>query len=1061
MRVFISYSSSDRNAVRALVDGLKQIRPDWDPFFDQYSLRTGYWMPQLAKGVEGADAFVFLFGDRLGPWQTIEYYGAFDKRVKDAAIPIVPVLMQDAPIPGLPFLEQLQWLQTPDLVGQDSIAQVAAALERPGRAEQSSTWRYVDPYRGLKALREEDSALLFGRDDLVIDLINSVAMPSGKVTMAVGNSGIGKSSLIFAGVLAALERQGWISRQISAPWPAALAESRTWVRLKLAPREDPLRQLARTFVAQWMTETDASYHDELDKWEARLIKRDSRINDLLIAADAGARAKGVEPPAKYVLYVDQGEELYTRSDPEQARRFSQLLAQAAETDRCRVLMSIRSDFYGKLQEDAVLLAASNKFDIPPLSKAGLREVVEAPANRFSAQFEPGLVETLISAAFDAPSGLPLLSYQMDALWSDMIARDDGTLRPPPMTREFEIASALIEKADGYLAAHPDLESATRRLFCARLAHVPQQGPPTRQVALYQSLSADEKRVVEDLSGPEYRLISTGENEDGDATVEVGHETLLTSWSRLRNWIEDRRAFYAWLTDIQADRASYDNHPERKALLMGRRLETAKLHLQAYPADIPGAEKRFVEESEKAERKDNRIRATVRWTFLSVLIAGLVGLAAMLNWAIEQRRDGLEFQSQILADKVFELIEQEQYEKAMLVGLEAWREEGTGPLRLIERWIRPERMELTGAMRSLLFNETTRFQKGELPESDSILGFYSEVSSDGRFVLVSGPFGPAIVFDIMADKQVLQLDEDLIGMDGAVFSSDGRFLLSGSEETVRVWEVDSGRLVHTLVHDRTGIVARDVSPDGRYIVTSSFYDIFVWDARTGLKIHHADTDRPLSLTAFAQDGNYGVFGADGGLLLFDYETGRTSSLIDDVGDDIDHIVYSPDRQFVLTAHGDGTASLFKLETGERIMTYGGHTGRITGAIFSIDGRFVITTGWENTVRFFDTMTGRSLFSVHDDSAIGFSVTALSDGISYITVGGDEWLNLKLSDQSLSSVDQDQWEIAELVRQRVTRCLTLNEREQYQFDVNPPNWCAGLNTNTVEQEDNSQSDAPAGE
>jgi len=95
--------------VERVVKGLTELRPNWRPFYDQHSLTAGYWMPQLAKGVEEAQAFLFFFGTRFGPWQTIEYYGAFDRRAKEPDLPIVPVVMGHASAPGLPFFPQLQW----------------------------------------------------------------------------------------------------------------------------------------------------------------------------------------------------------------------------------------------------------------------------------------------------------------------------------------------------------------------------------------------------------------------------------------------------------------------------------------------------------------------------------------------------------------------------------------------------------------------------------------------------------------------------------------------------------------------------------------------------------------------------------------------------------------------------------------------------------------------------------------------------------------------------------------------------------------------------------------
>ena len=83
-RWFLSFNSSDR----ALAEGLKASIERKDAgsriFFDATSLRAGgYWQPALAKGIDEADAFVLLVGEKgLGPWQTLEYYEAHDKHVK-------------------------------------------------------------------------------------------------------------------------------------------------------------------------------------------------------------------------------------------------------------------------------------------------------------------------------------------------------------------------------------------------------------------------------------------------------------------------------------------------------------------------------------------------------------------------------------------------------------------------------------------------------------------------------------------------------------------------------------------------------------------------------------------------------------------------------------------------------------------------------------------------------------------------------------------------------------------------------------------------------------------
>ena len=70
--------------------------------------------------------------------------------------------------------------------------------------------------------------------------------------MLLGNSGVGKSSLAQAGVLAALKRQAWPeSADTALDWPAAFQESRRWCFLTLKPGTEPLKALVESFFDTW------------------------------------------------------------------------------------------------------------------------------------------------------------------------------------------------------------------------------------------------------------------------------------------------------------------------------------------------------------------------------------------------------------------------------------------------------------------------------------------------------------------------------------------------------------------------------------------------------------------------------------------------------------------------------------------------------------------------------------------------------------------------------------------------------------------------------------------
>ena len=89
-RWFLSYNSQDFALMQALEPALRRK----DARCARHLLRPrrlragGFWLPELAKEIAEATAFVLLVGENgLGPWQVIEYYEALDRRVKAHGLP--------------------------------------------------------------------------------------------------------------------------------------------------------------------------------------------------------------------------------------------------------------------------------------------------------------------------------------------------------------------------------------------------------------------------------------------------------------------------------------------------------------------------------------------------------------------------------------------------------------------------------------------------------------------------------------------------------------------------------------------------------------------------------------------------------------------------------------------------------------------------------------------------------------------------------------------------------------------------------------------------------------
>ena len=220
------------------------------------------------------------------------------------------------------------------------------------------------PFKGLAAFEGSDADFFCGRDRVVSELIARLA--EWPLVGILGPSGIGKSSLLRAGVLPAL-RAG------------ALPGSAGWRQVLLRPGEHPCAELERVLGGP--------------------------------PEHVLASLRGEE---RIVIAVDQLEELFTACTEESERRefLDRLVDAAGENERrALVLCTLRADFYGRLgayPAFAELLSRSHAL-VGPMDPAELREAIERPAARAGLEVEDRLVDVLVAEVRDEPGALPLLS----------------------------------------------------------------------------------------------------------------------------------------------------------------------------------------------------------------------------------------------------------------------------------------------------------------------------------------------------------------------------------------------------------------------------------------------------------------------------------------------------------------------------------------------------------------------------------------------------------------------------------------------------------------------------
>ena len=97
-----------------------------------------------------------------------------------------------------------------------------------GNPEPPEPWRIINPYRGLLALEEQDADFFFGRDLETCAILDTIIAKPSRLIALIGNSGVGKSSLVQAGVVGSLKRQGRAVRTIGPLRSKTAARGRSY-----------------------------------------------------------------------------------------------------------------------------------------------------------------------------------------------------------------------------------------------------------------------------------------------------------------------------------------------------------------------------------------------------------------------------------------------------------------------------------------------------------------------------------------------------------------------------------------------------------------------------------------------------------------------------------------------------------------------------------------------------------------------------------------------------------------------------------------------------------------
>jgi hypothetical protein len=470
-----------------------------------------------------------------------------------------------------------------------------------------------------RPFHRDESLLFFGREEHVDELL--ARLEDTTFLAVVGLSGSGKSSLVFAGLVPALER-GHLAGA-GAAWKVAA----------MRPGSDPLAALLTC----------------LNRALGPAPERGAQLRAGplgLIQASITGRAAG----ENLLLVVDQFEEIFRfqrehKEKAHEAAEFVRLLLAATQEYGARlyVVLTMRSDYLGDCSRFPGLPEVLNgsQYLTPRLTREQAREAIQGPAALAGVTIEPELLERLLDETTDRRDQLPILQHLLMRMWK---ARAGGAR----LTRkEFDAVGgrgALNRHVQQTYEEAPNRALARRVFQC--LTDISEGGRENRRPRKLAELAAEtgasEAEVAATvehfraegrgfLTSPDAQLVS-------DSVIDIQHESLIREWTELRKWARQEADSGKWYQRVE-DRARVGRG---RVFLVDDEL-TAALKARSEGAWNPAWSLRYAGKDglgyddvvgllEESKRQDIEVKKRTRrrwWTLVALTVVSVMATVAAL------------------------------------------------------------------------------------------------------------------------------------------------------------------------------------------------------------------------------------------------------------------------------------------------------------------------------------------------------------------------------------------------------------------------------------------------
>ncbi|MBD2414213.1 hypothetical protein FACHB389_21380 [Nostoc calcicola FACHB-389] len=841
-----------------------------------------------------------------------------------------------------------------------------------------------------------------GRERDINNLIGRISRADQKLTVIHGQSGVGKSSTVTAGLVPALQNRA-IGDQIAVP-------------VVLQVYTDWARELGKS-LSEAMSEIKVEATIEAE------VLPDS-LTPSTVVNIVQQLQKNADNHFITVLIFDQFEEFFFGySDRHQKQAFDKFISDCLEIPFVKVILSLREDYLHRLLDFKHLSA------LEAINNNILDKNIRYQLNNFSPEYAKAIIKKLTERSqFNLDPAL------IDALIEDL-STEFGEVRPI----ELQVVGAqiqderittleeyqpyrpnkLIERYIKELIKDCGPENERAALLVLYLLTDESNNRPFKTRAelaaqLTELEDASKLELVLDIlvrSGlvvifpdvPERYQLIHDYLVDLIRHLQQQESSLQVQLNQLRQKVEQSQAEIERLKSELSQKKQrtklIDTHPQQglgfltELRELQKREELSQLEIEQLRAELKEKEltAKLAESQEKQRVSEAKLNRSLKIALTASVLA-IFGLSVSIVTAIDSEIKTLSVSSEALF--------------ASQKGIDALKEGLKAGKKLQQTiWVDSNTKEqvLTALYQAVSgVREYNRFD-------GHISGVNSVIFSRNSSLIASASADTTIKLWRLDGALVKTLSghEDVVN--SISFSPDSQIIASASQDkTVKLWNQE-GQQLATLLGHQAVVNSVSFSPDGQLIASASTDKTIKLWTQNGKLLKTLDGHSSAVLAvAWSPDGQTIASGSADNTIKLWSRDGQLLKTFPGHNDAVLSVAWSPDGKTIASASLDQTIKLWSL-SGKLLRTLSGHSAGVTSVSFSPDGNTIASASTDETLKLW-SFQGVLLGTLKGHNNWVNSVSFSPDGRTLASASRDKTIKLWRWDDVLlrkPKADNDDW------------------------------------------------------